>query len=86
MDTIFTPLHLKLLLHAYSHPEPWPHNGGCAHEYEQQLVLSGLIQSHASGHYYECTQKGRAHVEQLCRLPFPTQVWMAANGEILKLM
>jgi hypothetical protein len=86
MKTRLTPLHLKLLLHAYSHPEPWPHNGGCSDEYEQHLVTAGLVQlaahtEHAS--YYECTEKGKAHVEQLCTMQFPRQAWIAANGEVL---
>lgn len=81
-----TPLHLKLLLHACSHCEPWPHNGGCALEYEQHLVELGLIQlaahaEHAS--YYECTAKGKAHVEQLMNLALPQQAWVGANGDVL---
>lgn len=63
MKTKLTPLHLKLLLHAYSHPEPWPHNGGCSADYEQQLVSSGLVQLADGGDYYECTERGIAHVE-----------------------
>lgn len=81
-----TPLHLKLLLHAYSRCEPWPYNGGCALEYEQHLVSLGLVQlashtEHAS--YYECTAKGKAHVEQLMNLPLPRQAWIGANGDVL---
>ena len=84
MKTRLTPLHLKLLLHAYSHPEPWPHNGGCATEYEQHLATAGLVQLHKDGTYYECTEMGKAHVDQICALQFPTQAWVAATGELIR--
>jgi hypothetical protein len=83
MKTRLTPLHLKLLLHAYSHHEPWPHNGGCALEYEQHLVADGLVQLAEHASYYECTDKGKAHVEQLCTLQFPRPAWIAENGDVL---
>ena len=78
-----TPLHLKLLLHAFTHAEPWPHNGGCALEYEQHLVSAGLVQKSEDGDYYECTQQGRAHIVQLSNIPLPTQKWVGADGKII---
>ena len=83
MKTKLTPLHIKLLLHAYSHPEPWPHNGGCSDEYEKHLVSAGLVKIADDGGYYDCTEKGKAHVEQICTMQFPRQAWIAADGTVL---
>jgi tellurite resistance-related uncharacterized protein len=86
MNTRLTPLHLKLLLHAYSHCEPWHHDGGCALEYEQHLVEPGLVQltvNRDNVSYYECTDKGKAHIEQLMSLQFPTQAWINKDGDVL---
>ncbi len=88
MNTQLTPLHLKLLLHAFSHCEPWPHNGGCALEYEQHLVDAGLIQravNRGNVVYHECTDKGVAHVEQLLSLPLPTRAWVGKDGKVLRI-
>ena len=82
-----TPLHLKLLLHHYTHPEPWPHKGGCANEYEEQLRSEGLLQLAPPiqvDRDYLVTDKGRAHVEQLLTLPFPTQAWVNESGQVIQ--
>lgn len=66
--------------------EPWPHNGGCAAEYLGHLADAGLIERHddlESG-MWVCTEKGKAHVEQLLSLQFPTQAWISASGEVLR--
>lgn len=86
MNPRLTPLHLKLLLHAYSHCEPWPHNhSGVAKDYEADLAKEGLVQRHedTDSSYWECTDKGKAHVEQLMSLPFPTQAWINKDGQVL---
>jgi hypothetical protein len=33
------------------------------------------------GDYYECTERGIAHVEQICTLPLPRQAWVNENNE-----
>lgn len=86
MKTRMTPLHLKLLLHAYCHPEPWPHESPASREYEAQLKDADLITMDADTDgplYWICTEKGKAHVEQLCTLPLPRQMWVNAIGEVL---
>lgn len=87
MNTRLTPLHLKLLLHAFTMAEPWPHKEGCAAEYEGDLADAGLIERHEDleRSMWVCTDKGKAHVEQLLALQFPTQAWISASGEVLKI-
>jgi hypothetical protein len=78
-----SPLHLKLLLHAYTHCEPWPHNGGCALEYEEHLATAGLVKLSDDGKYYQCTGMGEAHIWQILNLPLPIPGWMDANGKTI---
>jgi len=82
---LLTPLHLQILLHAYSYPSPWPRSGGVNETYQQELHELGMIQKtkKPDEFYYECTDRGRAHVSQLLMLPFPTQAWIDASGNVL---
>jgi hypothetical protein len=34
--------------------------------------------------YYMTTARGRAHVNQLCALPWPKEAWQNAHGEIIR--
>jgi len=85
MKTRLTPLHLKLLIHAYVHPEPWPYQNETVAEYLRHLESSGLIEPCHNTDYYVCTDIGKAHMEQLLTLPFPTQGWFSASGEPIKI-
>ncbi len=80
-----TPLHLKLLLHHYTIPEPWE---GQASMHEEQLRNAGLLElAHPSqiDRSYLVTDKGRAHIVQLLALPYPVQAWVGHDGEVLPL-
>jgi len=79
----FTPLHLSLLIQAYSHPALWPNRNVTVEAYEAHLVTFGLIKE-SDGGYYDCTERGKAHVEQLLSIPLPFQAWIGVNGEIIK--
>ena len=78
----FTPLHLSLLIQAYSYPTLWPHRNCVVESYEAHLVTFGLIKM-TEGGYYDCTERGLAHVEQLLSIPLPAQAWIGVNGEII---
>ena len=78
-----TPLHLKLLLHAYTTPAAWLNPSPAARDYQQDLVEAGLIEWSKSGDWFECTSRGKAHVNQLCSLSFPEQAWVGADGRVI---
>jgi hypothetical protein len=81
----WTPLHLKLLLHTYTTPESWPHNASAVLDYQTELAEAGLIQRHedTDASYWECTEKGKAHVQQLLTLPLPIPAWINKDGQVL---
>jgi hypothetical protein len=49
-----------------------------------KFIGAGLLQS-SSGNPsgYEGTEKGKAHLEQLCNLPYPVLAWVDANGNLI---
>jgi hypothetical protein len=34
---------------------------------------------------YKTTERGRAHIQQLCTLPLPISVWADGNGKLIEL-
>lgn len=79
-----TSLHLKLLLHHYTHNEPW---GGQASAFEEQLRAEGLLEitpPNIQGGPYRVTDKGEAHIQQLLDLPLPTLAWIDRDGQVIQ--
>jgi hypothetical protein len=77
---MLTPLHLQILLHYYTSPEPWPMLGvGCNSAYACHLCDRGLLErpignlSNPAG-YFSITDKGRFMVNYLCATPIPEAV------------
>lgn len=93
MTTPLEPLHIATLFLTYVEKTPFRANEGLA-EYYNRLESDGLItRIPATASIYgmptepqlwECTPKGLAHIEQLCRLPYPTQAWVSSSGQIIK--
>jgi len=88
-----SPLHIQILLHSYVSPEPFPFQNDTVSEYHRHLDADGLIRRKASTAVvyqeppepvrWECTPKGRAHIEQISTLPYPTQAWVSASGSLI---
>lgn len=49
----------------------------------QRLELNGLIEETLNK--YHLTERGRAHIEQLCTTPWPTQAWIGADGKVIEM-
>lgn len=83
--THFTPMHLQIMLHAYTSNEALPNNEASAVvEYAQNLVDLGLIHK-SVGHFCYCaTEKGKSFVALMCQTPMPEQVW-ASNGKVIEI-
>ena len=76
-----TPLAIEILLHFHVSPLPHPLSAypAIAAEIESQL-RDGLIEPAKEGYHYQTTERGKAHIRQLCNLPFPTQMWADKDG------
>lgn len=74
-----TPLAIEILLHFHVSPLPHPLSAypAVADEIESQL-RDGLIEEEKAS--YRTTERGKAHIRQLCNLPFPTQMWADKDG------
>lgn len=78
-----TPSDIEVLLHIHVCPEPHPRESAPAVDAGiTRLLGTGLIEPLAVGKYHT-TDRGAAHIRQLCQLPFPTVQWVGANGEII---
>lgn len=48
-----------------------------------RALCAELLQ--ATENKYKTTEKGRAHIQQLCTLPLPSSVWIDSNGKPIEL-
>lgn len=50
------------------------------------FLRDGVIYSDAADRdgVFRTTAKGAAHLAQLCNLPFPTQLWVGADGKLIE--
>ena len=92
--TKFSPCDIEVLLHCYYSPEIHPRVDTPAVQSSYgNLILCGLIvpqcfmvgadTTNLNG--YETTERGRAHVKQLCSLPLPSSAWVDGNGKVIEL-
>ena len=73
----FTPHQNYLLLSIRLYP------GTTAREHDQktqQMVDAGLLDTKLN-----LTDKGRAHVAQICALEAPVEAWVGSNGKLIQL-
>lgn len=79
-----TPSEIEVLIHCYVSPTPHPRK--CAPDIEstlQSFVVNGLV-DHVGGGVYTTTDRGRAHIAQLCATPWPVAAWVGADGKIIE--
>jgi len=82
-----TPNGIEVLIHCHVCPLPHPRKDAPAVAEElQSLELNGLIEPEpGSDGGYRTTDRGRAHIEQLCRTAWPVQAWFDANGNRIEI-
>lgn len=82
-----TPNAIEILLHCYLTPMPHPRRDAPAvQEAIEAFLVEGLIEAEpGSPGGYRTTDRGTAHVKQLCNLPLPEQGWIGANGMAIDL-
>ena len=72
----FTPHQNHLLLSVYLYPgtgSSWSASQGT-----QQMVDAGLLDTK-----FNLTDKGRAHVAQICALETPVEAWVDTHGKLI---
>lgn len=84
-----TPNDIEILIHCYSCAAPHPRKDAPAVEESfKRFVEDGLIiqdfEYSKDGDIYRTTDRGAAHVINLCSTPLPEQRWVNQNGEIIK--
>jgi hypothetical protein len=88
--TKFSPCNIEVLLHCYysSDAHPREDTPGVQSSY-RLLELCSLIEpvynDKSSENKYRTTERGRAHIQQLCTLPLPSSVWVDSNGKVIEL-
>lgn len=80
-----TPNDIEILIHC--HVSPSPHSRIDAPAVAGSLAsleVNGLIQKIDTHGGYRATARGRAHIETLCKTPWPTQKWVDHFGAIIE--
>lgn len=83
-----TPNAIEILIHCHVTPAPHPRKDAPAVAEElRSLEANGLIERDPGGGLggYRTTERGRAHIEQLCRTAWPVQAWIGADGRLIAL-
>ena len=91
--TKFSPAEIEVLLHCYHSPEIHPRiDTPCVKSslvnlemcllIEPQVYMPGIDTTNLST--YRTTERGSAHIKQLCSLPLPKQVWADQNGRVIE--
>jgi len=78
-----TPNAIEILLHCHCSPLPHPRRDAKSVQEELQTLENNLLIEPEPGCKggYRTTERGRAHVAQLCALPWPVQAWVTAEGK-----
>jgi hypothetical protein len=75
-----TPNEIEILIHYHVSPAPHPRIDALAvNEATRRMVDNGLIEQREDEGYHT-TDRGRAHISQLCTLPWPVAVWADRDG------
>ena len=79
-----TPNDIEILIHCYVSPVPHPRiEAPAVIDTLVMLENEGLIEN-TEEDVYCTTEKGRAHIETLCKTPWPIQKWVDHFGAIIE--
>lgn len=78
-----SPLHIDIIFKAHCHS--FTPATDIQEQYADQLVVAEIItKSSKQANRYAITQRGIAHVHQICALPFPKMAWVDHLNKIIK--
>ncbi|MCH8247060.1 MAG: hypothetical protein IH951_11710 [Bacteroidetes bacterium] len=87
MDSkVMTPNDIEVLLHCHTSGEAHPNIGAVAVcGALKKMESNGLIEPTPGNilHLFQTTDRGRAHVAQLCGLAWPQLAWTDESGKII---
>jgi len=75
-----TPYEIKLLVHHYCTEDPYPQHSEILSDTLRIFIDNGLIEQVIPEDHYKITDRGMAHIDQLCNISWPTQVWVDERG------
>ena len=82
-----SPSDIEVLIHYHCCPAPHPRiEASAVKEITESYLYHGLIEANQNERFkdgYKTTDKGAAHVEQLCKLPWPVKAWTDQNGKLI---
>lgn len=82
-----TPNSIEILIHCHTTPAKHPRfDAPAVRETFEFFEQHGLIERNQNERYkdgYKTTDRGAAHIEQLCNLPLPINAWVDKNGELI---
>lgn len=82
--SIFTPNDIDVLLHYYCCPSPHPRiEAPAVSESVRKMMRLGLLELTGEPLTHTTTDRGDAHVKQLCRLTLPTKAWVDERGVVI---
>lgn len=81
-----TPFEIELLIHYYCSASPFPRNDAPIMEDTIKWFLENdLIEFYGKEKdCYRTTDKGEAHIIQLCSLDLPERAWVGSNGKVIE--
>ena len=79
-----TPNAIEILIHCHVCPAPHPRiNARAVQEEIESFLRNGLIREIKPGEY-QTTERGAAHIAQLCNTELPRQAWIDCNGQVIE--
>ena len=87
-----TPYEITILIHCYARAGPWIDSGidenapifpNTIKMLRERYELIEPASHNPCG--WKATERGKAHIEQLCQLPLPQQVWVGADSKVIEL-
>lgn len=80
-----TPNHIEILLHYHVSPVEHPRASAPAViQATREMVIDGLLVQSVGFNIFHTTERGAAHVKQICELKLPRPVWIGENGEVIE--
>jgi len=78
-----TPNDIEILIHCHVSPAAHPRiDAPAVKETLESFKRNELVYQDAAG-VYHTTERGAAHINQLCSTPWPKQAWIDEHGRII---
>lgn len=75
-----SPLFIRVAMHYYYSPEPWPEPSPAANDIHTTLLLAGLLRLCEKG-WESAGEPLKMYVEALGNVPLPVQRWVMPEEE-----